>query len=125
MQVEVQYRVAGSDRAEPLGCRDLVKPRVELRERRRVRAQERTVVVKIRAHRRPVGALEDQVGAVYADDRRRRVAVRADVLDDRDLLVGDVAPAVAAKHRRVIEREDVGVAAAREEREVGGYALTT
>ena len=117
--------IAGSDRAQPFWRRDRAKPRVQHRERRGVSAQARPVALEVRAHRRTVGPLEDEIGPVDADDRGRRVAVRADVLDDRDLLVRHVAAAVPAQDRRVVEREDVRVAAAREERELCGYALTT
>ena len=47
------------------------------------------------------------------------------VLDDRDLVVGDVAPPVAPEHRVLVERVHVGVPSPSEDRSECCYALTT
>jgi hypothetical protein len=63
-----------------------------------------------------VDALEDQVGAVVADDRGSGESACPNVLDDRDLLVGDVPPSVAPEHRVLVQRIHVGVPSPSEER---------
>ena len=62
---------------------------------------------------------------MYADDRGCGEALRVDVLDDRDLLVGDVAPPVAPEHGVLVERVHVGVPSPSEDRSERCYALTT
>jgi hypothetical protein len=50
--------------------------------------------------------------------------MRADVADDVDLVLGDVAPSVAPEHAVLVQRVDVGVPSPSEEL-VFGYAFTT
>jgi hypothetical protein len=75
-------------------------------------------------HRRSVDALEYEVGSGDVEDRRGGKAMRADVADDVDLVLGDVAPSVAPEHPVLVQRVDVGVPSPSEEL-VFGYAFTT
>ena len=82
---------------------------MKLGQRCRVLAQARDVALEVGTHRRPVHALEDEIGTVMAEDLWGGEAVRPHVLDDRDFLLGDVPPPVAPKHPVLVKRVHVGV----------------
>ncbi len=98
---------------------------MQARERRRVSMQRRWILFERDAHRRSIDAFEDEVATAHVEDRWRGVAVRVDVIDDVDLVLGDVAPPVASEHTVLIERVDVGVPSPSEDRTECRYAFTT
>jgi hypothetical protein len=114
MEVEMEDRIALA--AEEVRRRHRVQLAMEPGERQRVRSKAPGTAAQVREHRRPVDALERQVGAAHVDDARRGIPALAHVSHDRDLELGHRTAAVTAEDAGVVDREDVGVLPAREER---------
>ena len=67
---------------------------------------------EVDAHRRPGRALEDEIRAIDAHDLGCGVAVLAHMTHDRELIRGDVTPAVTTEDGTRIERVHVRVTTA-------------
>ena len=87
--------------------------------------EERRVPLDVLAHGRSSDPFEHEVGTPGGDHLGSGEALRAGLAHDRDLMLGDVAPAVPAEDRAVVQRVHVGVPSPSEERTRVGYAFTT
>ena len=119
MQIEVDdARIAAQKALEPPGRGDLVQSFVQSRQSRGISTQRPRPPEEHVEHRGPVDALHDQLRAAGADvlDPRRGKAARGDVLHDLGLALHGVPETGAAHDEPGTVREDVRVAARREER---------
>lgn len=119
----MEERVARPERGvQRQRCGDRVEPPVQLSEELRVCAQAPGVPREIVRHRAPGDPLDDQVRPGHLAHLGDRKARLSRVLHDRGLVLGRAPGAVAAKHPAVVDREDVRVAAARDEAQVAQSA---
>lgn len=94
---------------EATPVRDPVESTVQIREQPRVTDEGPAAAREVGPHRRSRRALEDEIGAVNADDVRCGIAALADVAHDGDFAGGHVVLAVTTQDGTRIERLHVRV----------------